>query len=527
MATFSASSQPGYWALRDPRANKGLAFSEQERAQLKLRGLVPAGVSSMELETARALAQLRRKTSPLEKYIFLQGMQDTNEAIYYRLLIENTAELMPIVYTPTVGQACVEFSHIYRQTPRGLYISINDIGSVAELLDAWPEKDIRAIVFTDGERILGLGDLGVNGMGIPIGKLGLYTISSSTAFLADPLYMGLRQKRERGARFEQLVEEFMDAAKAKYGPQVLLQFEDFGNTTAFHLLRKFEKTHCTFNDDIQGTASVVLAGLFAAVPLSGKPISEHTFVFLGAGEAGTGIADLIALAIAHETGKSLEAARQQIWLVDSQGLVVLSRKDSLQHHKLLYAHDAPECPTLEAAIDRLQPSALIGVCTIPKTFTAEVCGKMAAHHARPIIFALSNPTSKAECTAEEAYRFTNGQCIFASGSPFDPVELDGKRYVPGQGNNSYIFPGIGLACVGAGLTRVDDEVMLIAAKTLAGLVTPADLDTGCVYPPLSTIRHVSLKIATAIAEYGYEKGYATVPKPADLEAHLKAVMYNP
>lgn len=245
----------------------------------------------------------------------------------------------------------------------------------------------------------------------------------------------------------------------------------------------------------------MLAGLFAAVPLSGKPISEHTFVFLGAGEAGTGIADLIALAIAHETGKSLEAAREQIWLVDSQGLVVRSRKDSLQHHKLLYAHDAPECPTLEATIDRLKPSALIGVCTIPKTFTAEVCGKMAANHARPIIFALSNPTSKAECTAEEAYRFTNGQCIFASGSPFDPVELNGKRFVPGQGNNSYIFPGIGLACVGTGLTRVDDEVMLIAAKTLAQLVTPADLDTGCVYPPLSTIRHVSLKIATAIAEY--------------------------
>ncbi|KAF1334442.1 Nadp-dependent malic enzyme, partial [Globisporangium splendens] len=538
------STQPGYWALRDPTKNKGLAFTEQERAQLKLKGLVPAGVSTIELETLRALTQLRRKSSPLEKYIFLQGLQDTNESIYYRLLIENTAELMPIVYTPTVGQACLEFSHIYRQTPRGLYISINDVGNVAEILDAWPEKNIRAIVFTDGERILGLGDLGTNGMGIPVGKLGLYTAcagvppsmclpvvldcgTNNEAFLADPLYMGLRQKREQGERFEQLVEEFMNAAKIKYGPQVLLQFEDFGNSTAFHLLRKFEKTHCTFNDDIQGTASVVLAGLFAAVPLSGKPISEHTFVFLGAGEAGTGIADLIALAISHETGKTIEESRKQIWLVDSRGLVVSSRKDSLQHHKLLYAHDAPECPTLEATIDRIKPSALIGVCTIPKTFTQEVCEKMAANNERPIIFALSNPTSKAECTAEEAYRFTNGKCIFASGSPFDPVEIDGKRYVPGQGNNSYIFPGIGLACVGAGLTRVDDEVMLIAAKTLASLVTPADLETGCVYPPLSTIRHVSLKIATAIAEYGYEQGYATEPKPVDLEAHLKSIMYNP
>lgn len=246
---------------------------------------------------------------------------------------------------------------------------------------------------------------------------------------------------------------------------------------------------------------MVLAGLFAAVPLSGKPISEHTFVFMGAGEAGTGIADLIALAISHETGKTIEEARKQIWLVDSRGLVVHSRKDSLQHHKLLYAHDAPECPTLEATIDRIKPSALIGVCTIAKAFSQEVCEKMTANNERPIIFALSNPTSKAECTAEEAYRFTGGKCIFASGSPFDPVEIDGKRYVPGQGNNSYIFPGIGLACVGAGLTRVDDEVMLIAAKTLAELVTQADLDTGCVYPPLSAIRHVSLKIAVAIAEY--------------------------
>jgi len=271
----------------------------------------------------------------------------------------------------------------------------------------------------------------------------------------------------------------------------------------------------------------VLAGLLAAVPLSGKPLSQHTFVFMGAGEAGTGIADLIARAIANETGKTIEQAREQIWLVDSRGLVVLSRKESLQHHKLLYAHDAPECKTLEEAIDRIKPSALIGVCTIAKAFSQEVCEKMVALNERPIIFALSNPTSKAECTAEEAYRFTDGKCIFASGSPFDPVEYKGKRFVPGQGNNSYIFPGIGLACVGAGLTHIDDEVMIIAAETLAKIVSPADLETGCVYPPLSEIRSCSLKIAVAIAEYGYAKGYATVERPADIEAHLKTIMYNP
>ncbi|KUF76588.1 Malic enzyme [Phytophthora nicotianae] len=480
------TAQSGFAVMRTPVANKGQAFTKEERAAFKLRGLLPVAVTSIELETQRAMMQLRRKSTPLEKYIFLQNMQDTNEDVYYRMLMENTVELLPIVYTPTVGQACQEFSHIYRQTPRGLYISINDIGHVAEILDNWPEKDIRAICFTDGERILGLGDQGANGMGIPVGKLSLYTAcagvppqmclpvvldcgTNNEEYLADPFYIGLRQKRERGAKFEQLVDEFMNAAKAKYGDNVLLQFEDFGNSNAFPLLRKYQNTHCTFNDDIQGTASVVLAGLLAAVPLSGMPISGQKFVFLGAGTAGTGIADLIALAISRETGKSVE-----------------------------------ESP-----------------------FNEEVCQKMSELNERPIIFALSNPTSKAECSAEEAYTFTNGKCIFASGSPFDPVEVDGKLCVPGQGNNSYIFPGVGLGVVAAGLTHVNDEIMIIAAKTLAGMTTPADLETGCVYPPLSNIREVSLKIAEAVAEYGYEQGFATVPKPENMAQYLHDFMYNP
>eukprot|EP00644_Phytophthora_capsici_P008491 jgi/Phyca11/566063/estExt2_Genewise1.C_PHYCAscaffold_200070 len=537
-------SQLGFAVMRTPIANKGQAFTKEQRAAFKLRGLLPVAVTSIELETERAMMQLRRKSSPLEKYIFLQSMQDTNEDVYYRMLMENTVELLPIVYTPTVGQACQEFSHIYRQTPRGLYISINDIGHVAEILDNWPEKDIRAICFTDGERILGLGDQGANGMGIPIGKLSLYTAcagvpphmclpvvldcgTNNEEYLADPFYIGLRQKRVRGELFEQLVEEFMNAAKAKYGDKVLLQFEDFGNSTAFNLLRKYQNTHCTFNDDIQGTASVVLAGLLAAVPLSGKSISEQKFVFLGAGTAGTGIADLIALAISRETGKTVEESRKQIWLVDSRGLVVESRTESLQSHKLPYAHDAPECDSLLETLDRIKPTALIGVCTIAKAFSKEVCQKMSELNERPIIFALSNPTSKAECTAEEAYTFTDGKCIFASGSPFDPVEIKGKLCVPGQGNNSYIFPGVGLGVVAAGLTHVNDEIMIIAAKTLAGLTTPADLETGCVYPPLSNIREVSLKIAEAVAEYGYEQGFATVPKPENMTRYLRDFMYKP
>ncbi|KAF4028829.1 Malic enzyme NAD binding domain [Phytophthora infestans] len=491
----------GYTIMRTPITNKALAFTEEQRKQLGLRGLLPAAVTTTEFETERAMAAIRRKTSPIEKYIFMQSMQNTNEDVYYRMLVEHTPELMPIVYTPTVGQGCQEFSHNYTQHPRGLFISVNDIGHVAEILDNWPEKDIRAICFTDGERILGLGDQGANGMGIPVGKLALYTAcagvppqmclpvvldcgTNNEEYLADPFYIGLRQKRVRGEKFEQLVEEFMNAAKAKYGDNVLLQFEDFGNSTAFHLLRKYQNTHCTFNDDIQGTASVVLGGLLAAVPLSGKTISEQTFLFLGAGEAGTGIAELIAQAIAQETGKRVEESRKQIWLVDSRGLIVESRKESLQHHKLLFAHDAPACPNLVSAIEQIKPTALIGVCTIPKTFTKEW------QSVRPVVY-------------------------------------NGKRYVPGQGNNSYVFPGIGLGVVAAGLTHVNDEIMIIAAKTLAGLTTPADLETGCVYPPLSNIRSVSLKIAEAVAEYGYEQGFAKVPRPEKLTQYLADFMYNP
>lgn len=527
-----------------PSLNKGTAFTAEERKQLNLTGLLPPVITDLKLDTERALAQLHKKTSDLEKYIFLQTLQDTNEDLYYNLLMNYTHELMPLVYTPTVGEACIEFSRIYRQTPRGLYITINDLGHVREILDNWPVEDIKAICFTDGERILGLGDLGCNGMGIPNGKLSLYTAcagvhpkhclpitidvgTNNEENLNDPFYIGLRHKRVTGEKYDALIDEFMNAAKEKYGPEVLLQFEDFGNHNAFRFLKKYQKTHCSFNDDIQGTAAVALGGLLAATPLTGKPLSDHKFLFLGAGEAGTGIAELIALAISRETQKPLEEARKQISLVDSKGLIVASRKDKLQEHKVPFAHENEHCGTLLEAIEKLQPTALIGVCTIPKTFNKDVCAAMCKYNERPIICALSNPTSKAECTAEEAYTFTDGKCIFSSGSPFHPVEYKGKKYVPGQGNNSYIFPGIGLACSAVGLTCVDDDIMLIAAETLASCVTKEDLETVTVYPPLSSIQDVSLDIAVAVAEYGYKMGYASLPKPADLRAHIKASMYKP
>ncbi|OQR86392.1 NADP-dependent malic enzyme [Achlya hypogyna] len=540
-----AQNNTGFNVMHTPSLNKGLEFTEDERAEHGLRGLLPPAVWSSELLLEHAMAQLRSKATPIEKYIYMQSMQDRNEQLYYRMLAHHTHELMPIVYTPTVGQACTDFSHIYRQTPRGLYITINDLGHVREILDNWPEQDIRAIVFTDGERILGLGDLGINGMGIPIGKLALYTAcagvhpkyclpvtldvgTNTQSILDDPFYMGLRQKRDRSENYDALVDEFMTEAKAKYGPQVLLQFEDFGNTNAFRLLHKYQESHCTFNDDIQGTASVVLGGLFAAEAITQKRLAEHTFVFMGAGEAGTGIADLIAMAITKEDPeKSIEDARRQIYLVDSKGLVVAERTAELQHHKLHYAHDVPPAATLLETIDRVRPSVLIGVCTIAKTFNQEVCERMATLNERPVIFALSNPTSKAECTAEEAYTWTNGQCVFASGSPFDPVTLGERRFVPGQGNNAYVFPGIGLGVVAAGLTRVDDTIMLVAARTLADHVTEEDLATGSVYPPLSKIREVSLYIAAAVAEYGFKQGFATVPEPESWTALCQEAMYTP
>jgi len=534
-----------YFFLRDPATNKGLVLSEQKRHEQGLRGLLPAAVLDLETELARVMQQLRSKSSSLEKYLFLQSLQDTNEALYYTVLTRYTDECMPLVYTPTVGQACIEWSHIYRQTPRGIYLSLKDKGHVREALANWPHRNIKAIVFTDGERILGLGDLGANGMGIPVGKLALYTTcagihpnsclpicidagTNTQSILDDPFYVGLRQKRVSNHEYDELIEEFIESAKELYGENVLLQFEDFGNTNAFRLLRHFENRCCTFNDDIQGTASVIVAGLIASVGLTGKSLADHKFLFHGAGEAGVGIADLISLAISQETGITVEEARKNIFLVDSQGLVVQSRLASLQHHKLAYAHDAPECNDLLSAVHLIRPTALIGVSAQPKSFTRQVCEEMAANNEQPIIFALSNPTSKSECSAEEAYTWTEGRCIFASGSPFDPVTFNDRVIVPGQGNNAYIFPGVGLGVIAAAARRITDDDMLVAAKELAIQVTPDRLAVGCVYPPLSQIRQVSLRIAVAVANNIHARGDSTLNSwPENIEEYCASLVYNP
>ena len=429
-----------------------------------------------------------------------------------------------------------------------MYFSLHDAGNIRSIIQQnWPNKNISTIVVTDGERILGLGDLGVNGMGIPIGKLALYTAcagihpasvlpvqldvgTNNEKNIQDPYYLGLKQPRERGPAYDALVGEFFEAAMAEFGRDVLIQFEDFGNLNAFRLLEAWKNKSCTFNDDIQGTASVALAGLLASKKLTGKQISEHTFLFSGAGEAGTGIAELIAYAISLELSVSVEEARKKIFLVDSKGLVTKNRMESLQHHKLHFAHDVDggDGADFKAAIDLLKPTVIIGVSAMPNTFDQEVCEKMASLNAKPIICALSNPTSKAECTAEQAYKWTNGAAIFSSGSPFAPVTLDdGRTFVPGQGNNAYIFPGIGLGRLAASSTRITNHDMYLAAKALSEQVSQKELDTGTLYPPLSKIREVSAHIAVAIARNAHATGVATEEMPDDMMAHVKSLMYDP
>ncbi|MFT3830301.1 MAG: NAD-dependent malic enzyme [Opitutaceae bacterium] len=527
--------------LANPILNKGTAFTERERDALGLRGLLPPRVFPIAQQVQRAIANFRKKADPLDKYTFLSNLQGRNETLFYRLIQEFPEEMIPIIYTPTVGQACLEFGAIYRRQ-RGLYITIKDKGHISELLANWPQPDVRMIVVTDGERILGLGDLGAYGMGIPIGKLGLYTAcagvhpyyclpitidvgTDNPKLHEDPMYVGLPQKRVRGPEYDELIEEFVHAVKKAY-PKVLVQWEDFGNTNAFRILHKYQSRVLSFNDDIQGTASVALAGILGGLRLNGGKLTDQKLLFLGAGEAGTGIADLFVEA-AVQAGLPEAEARQRCWFVDSQGLVVKGRPGKLAEHKLPYAHDHQFLATLAEAVDALKPTALIGVSGTPRTFTKEIVTRMAALNQQPIIFALSNPTSKAECTAEEAYTWTEGRVIFASGSPFPTVTLNGKTYVPGQGNNVYIFPGVGLGALACEATQVTNKMFLIAAQTLASLVGPDDLAVRRVYPSLSKIREVSAKIAAAVVEECHREKIAQLPRPADIEADVRARMFVP
>jgi malate dehydrogenase (oxaloacetate-decarboxylating)(NADP+) len=530
----------GVKILHDPIRNKGTAFTDAERDELNLRGLLPPRVHSMAEQELRVLGNFREKPTDLEKYLYLIALQDRNENLFYRVVIDNIEEMMPIIYTPTVGQACQEFQHIYRK-PRGFYVSANDKGRIRDILRNWPHRDVRIIVVTDGERILGLGDLGADGMGIPIGKLSLYTacagISPTQCLpvmfdvgtdnekkLNNPLYNGIERHRLRGPEYDELFDEFVQAAKEVF-PGVLIQIEDFGNTNAFRLLHKYRENTCLFDDDIQGTGAVAVAGVFAAMRITGASLAAQKVLFLGAGEAGIGIADVFVAALV-EDGMAEDEARRHCWFVDSRGLLCTGR-DHIAEHKRPYAHDHEYVDNLLDAVKALQPTALLGLSGQPQTFTREIVEAMAEYNERPIIFALSNPTSKAECTAQQAYEWTDGRAVFASGSPFDPVKLGGHTFVPGQGNNAYIFPGVGLGVIVSRSRIVTDEMFLAAAHSLARQVSEADLELGRVYPKLSSIRDVSARIAADIATIAWDRGYADRPRPADILADIHAHMYQP
>ena len=530
----------GVKILHDPIRNKGTAFTLADREALHLRGLLPPRVHTPAEQELRVLGNVRSKPTDLGRYLYLISLQDRNETLFYRVVMNNIEEMMPLIYTPTVGAACQAFQHIYRRS-RGFYVSSHDRGNIKEILKNWPHKEAAIIVITDGERILGLGDLGADGMGIPIGKLSLYTAcagihpakclpvmldvgTNNEELLNDPLYNGLEQHRERGEKFDSLLDEFIEAARETF-PGVLIQFEDFGNTNAFRLLDKYrDKINC-FNDDIQGTGAVALSGIMGALRITKEKLSDQRLLFLGAGEAGIGTADAFVAALVEE-GIPVEEARKSCWFFDTQGLLT-SNRDNIADHKKRFARDLPPVDNFLDAINKLKPTAILGLSGQPGSFPREVIETMAKINKRPIIFALSNPTSKAECTAEEAYRWSKGRAIFASGSPFDPVKIGNKTFIPGQGNNVYIFPGVGLGAIVSRSSRVTDEMFLAASHSLAKQVSEYDLSRGCIYPPLARIRQVCATIAYEVAKIAWDQGLAEAERPEDIMAEIRKQMYQP
>ena len=530
----------GLALLHDPRLNKGTAFTQEERRKYGLQGLLPPAVSTVELQIARRHDEIANLADDLQKFLVLSDMQARNERLFYAVLMSDPATYMPLVYTPTVGEACQKFGHIFR-TPRGMYLPISERGQIRDILNNWPEKDVRFIVVTDGERILGLGDLGAGGMGIPIGKLSLYTAcagvppqyclpvvldvgTNNHQLLDDPLYLGLRQQRVRGEEYVAFVDEFVDAVQALY-PKCCIQWEDFANFNAVPILERYRNKICTYNDDIQGTAGIAVAGILAALRITKQKLTDQRFLFLGGGSAGTGIAELISQAMAME-GMDISKARSRSALFDVNGLIVSSRTDLADFQKPFVQDRAP-ISTFVEAVKAIRPTGIIGVSTVPKLFNREVIEAMAKINERPIIFPYSNPTSRSECTAEEAYQWSNGRAVFASGSPFPPVEFAGRRFVPGQGNNVYIFPAMGMAVYATEATRVTEEMFIVAAHAVAEQVTEENLAAGLIYPPQSRILETSLHVAERVATYIFDKGLARVPRPDNVASLVRARAYRP
>jgi malate dehydrogenase (oxaloacetate-decarboxylating)(NADP+) len=533
-------TEHGYQVLRDPRLNKSTAFTPQERIDYGLRGLLPNIVEDIDTQIRRVEEQVDQIDKAINQYIYLTQLLDNNQTLFYRTIISDPAKYLPIVYTPTVGEACQKFGHILRR-PRGLYISVADRGHIRQILHNWPEANVRFAVVTDGERILGLGDLGVCGMGIPIGKLTLYTAcagidpnltlpivldvgTNNESFLKDPLYPGLKQPRIRGAEYDEFIEEFVMAITEVF-PKICIQWEDFIGPNADKILKRYRNRICTFNDDIQGTAGVCVAGLLAACARNGVPMTEQKFLFFGAGSAATGISTLLTM-VMQQNGLSYEEAKKRCWLFNSGGLVIASRTD-LDDYKAVFAHEHEPINDFLTAIKALKPTAIIGASTIGGAFTKEIIEEVAKLNERPIIFPLSNPNSHSECTAEEAFTYTKGKVLFASGSPFPPVTVNSHTFYPSQGNNVYIFPSVGLAVLATEPEHVTDDMFLCAAEMLASMVTDEMVDHGIIYPPIAEIREVQAILATAVATYIFDNNLTTIERPASIDAFVRSKMYFP
>lgn len=538
--SMAISNKRGIELLQDPTLNKSTAFTEAEKQALGLVGLVPEATESEDLQLRRVMLQLGQKTTDLDRYIYLVNLLDHNETLFYRTIMSDPARFLPIVYDPTIGEACLKFGHIYRQA-RGMYLSIERRGNVKEILRNWPQKDVRFICVTDGGRILGLGDLGANGMGIPIGKLQLYTATAGVPpqylmpmyldagtnneqYLHDPLYLGLRKTRPSTEDLYSFVDEFMEAVQEVF-PHCCVHFEDWTGVDAVHLLTRYRNKYCTYNDDVQGTAGITLAGMINATKLKGTELKDEKYLFLGAGSAAVGLADLLCSALVAQ-GMDRKAAEAQVHMFDVNGLLEPSRRD-LVDFQLPYAHPHTPTKNFVAAIESVRPTTIIGVSTIGGAFTQKVVETMSRINERPVILALSNPTVHAECTAEQAYTWSRGKAIYAAGVPFPPVTYNGQTMLPGQANNFYIFPAVSMAIFATHARRVSDEMFIEAAGAVADQVAPEQLAQGLLYPLQSNILETEIKTAARVAKLVFDSDLARVDRPADIEAFIRQHVYKP
>jgi malate dehydrogenase (oxaloacetate-decarboxylating)(NADP+) len=537
---MATTAKRGIELIMDPSLNKSTAFTEAERQSLGLVGLVPDVTETEDLQLRRVLLQLGHKTSDLDRYIYLVNLLDHDETLFYRTIMSDPMRFLPIVYDPTIGEACLKFGHIYRQT-RGMYLSIERRGHVKAILQNWPQKDIRFICVTDGGRILGLGDLGANGMGIPIGKLQLYTAAAGVPpqyllpmyldagtnneqYLQDPLYLGLRKARPATADLFSFVDEFVEAVQEVF-PNCCIHFEDWTGVDAVHLLQRYRDKYCVYNDDVQGTAGITLAGMINAVKLKGTKLKDEKYLFLGAGSAGIGLADLLCSALVAE-GMELKAAQAQVYMFDVHGLLQSERTD-LVDFQLPYAHRHPPTTDFLAAIESVKPTTIIGVSTIGGAFSQPIIEAMSRLNERPVILALSNPTEHAECTAEQAYTWSQGNAIFAAGVQFPPVSYNGRTYLPGQANNFYIFPAVGMAIFATRARRVTDAMFIEAAAAVADQVSEEQRQQGLLYPLQSNILETEIKTAARVAKLVFDLDLARVDRPADFEAFIRQHVYKP